>query len=186
MENAQYPNALRSQFKNKNKQALVEWFISCNLSTFGSLLFNNRAHSNPDRRLALLHLYWNKMDRVFFGNAVERMGWRIQRHVAIHNGANGDNVHAHFISETIGDQKLFCKVARKVWSDLSSETADLDSTRIEAADDTAACASYLLHERWGENSYCPLLSHFDPNRSINIDLNPSANLRVRKALYGNL
>lgn len=180
------PPNLLFPHKNKEKQALVAWFTSSRMPVFGSLLFNNRAHSNPDRRLALLHLYWNKMDRVFFGNAVERMGWRIQRHVAIHYGANEDNVHAHFISETLGDQKLFCKVARKVWSDLSSETADLESTRIEAAHDTAACASYLLHERWGENSYCPLLSHFDPNRTSNIDLNQSAKLRVRKALYGNL
>lgn len=170
--------------RDQSKQALFDWITECNLPVFGALLFHTNASADKVQRGRMLRLYWNTLDRCYFGNQVARKGLRINRHVVLHVGANGDNLHAHFLSETIGDSDEFCRHARLVWANLSDDTMSYDCTRIEPVNEIRHATAYLLHENNGAENYCPILSALRSDSNIvSTKLSHEQKLRSRRAAF---
>jgi hypothetical protein len=171
----------------RSKRALAQWITEQDMPVFGALLFHANATTNKERRLKLLRVFWQKLDRCYFGNQATRKGRRINRHVVIHFGANGDNLHAHFIAEAIGDTNEFCKAARLIWVNLSSETIGFNSTHIEPVESLHHSAVYLLHEQNGIDNYNPLLSSLraTTDAASNCLIQDQKN-RVRRLIYRNI
>ena len=149
---------VQNRLSKQAKAATENWIANCQHPLFGSLLFHSNAPINEHRRRKLLRLFFGKMDSLYFGNSASRKNMRIPRHVGIHRGSNGDNLHAHFVITPIGDTDQFCKIARLCWASLSNETYRYDDVKIEVARDQNDAARYLLHENFRSGEYCPLLS----------------------------
>lgn len=177
---------LHNNYRCRSKQEIIQWVADSEFSVFGSLLFHKDATVNVERRFKLLRLYWNKLDRVFWGNNASRSGLRVQRHVALHYGTSGANLHAHFVAQPVGDCQLFCKVARQLWCDLAVETIGIKETQIELAKDPVGAAAYLFHERDGWKNYCAELSYKTNIQTKPLELDDATKMRIRKALYGSL
>ncbi len=77
--------------RRQERRALVQHLLAQDWNMFGTLKFVNGrtiGRSNADK---LLRSYWNRIDRMFFGNAAERQKMRVPRWCFAHEGSDSKN-----------------------------------------------------------------------------------------------
>lgn len=156
-------NATRYSRIASMQRAHVEWVMSAPVNVFGTLKFCKTFDYERPPTLQVLRTasrFWNKMDRLYYGNSVEK-GVRIPRQCFLHMGSSQVNPHLHFVADVDGDCDLFCKLAALHWSLESNKTTSPADTIIEPVRDAVGSTIYMAREEFkmSGDSYQPALSH---------------------------
>ena len=135
--------------RKQERQALVQHLLAQDWNVFGTLKFVNGRTIGGQTAHKLLRSYWNKMDRIIYGNAAERQNLRVPRWCFAHEGLDHENFHVHFVLKAdTPDTKHMCCLLNAVWAQHHAQTAPLAKNWIMPAQDRAAVASYVTHEYW--------------------------------------
>ena len=140
---------------------LARWIEATDVDTFGTLKFRNGYDIDERAAARILSVYWNKVDRSFFGKQAVQRGRRVDRLLFRHMGTRGQNLHYHFAARSVGGMAPFCRCLRLLWADSFVETVDVDSVMITPIERKAAVARYLTHEfgRQAGDTFLPDYSH---------------------------
>ena len=137
------------ELRKQERRALVQHLLAQDWDVFGTLKFVNGRTIGRKTADKLLHSYWNKIDRVFFGKAAERQDMRVPRWCFAHEGADSENFHVHFVMPSpLQDTEHMCCLLNAVWAQHHAQTAPLAKNWVMPAQDRAAVASYVTHEYW--------------------------------------
>jgi hypothetical protein len=118
-------------------------------NVFGTLKFVNGRTIGRHSADKLLRLYWNRVDRVFFGKSAERQNLRIPRWCFAHEGSDSENFHVHFaLLSPVSDVEHACCVLNAMWAQLHTQTAPLAKNWVMPVTDRSAVAQYLTKEYW--------------------------------------
>ena len=129
----------------KCRTALANWVAKYEWDVVGTLKIRDSFSEND--ALKEVRRYFNKVDRVFYGNKAYRKNVRVQRFVFLQRGAYGDNAHFHFVAKTptnTNSAKEFCRLLKNIWERkiyISSSKG-----RFVVAQNKAAISNYLTHE----------------------------------------
>ena len=135
--------------RRQERQELVQHLMAQDWNVFGTLKFVNGRTIGRKTADKLLRSYWNKIDRVFFGKAAERLDLRVPRWCFAHEGADSENFHVHFVMPSpLQDTEHMCCLLNAVWAQHHAQTAPLAKNWIMPTQDRAAVASYVTHEYW--------------------------------------
>lgn len=140
------------------KTALFDWIEAQEFNVFGTVKFTKGADVTDEHGERTVRAYFNALDRVYFGHAVENVGMRHKRLVLRHTGICSTNLHYHFLAKPLTDANLFIELAKKQWGKMSSWTMAADETQIERVRSTKATAAYILHEYSKQHADCLCLS----------------------------
>lgn len=107
--------------------------------------------------------FWCKVDRICYGQSRSQQQ-RLSRFVYTHCGSNGDNVHSHFLTRSLGDTREFCILLNALW--VGSEGAGAavaEQNEILPIFSKQRAACYLLHEDHdgGMDGFNVKLTHLD-------------------------
>ena len=139
--------------RKRERQALVQHLLAQDWNVFGTLKFVNGRTIGRETANKLLRSYWNKIDRVMFGKAAERLDMRVLRWCFAHEGSDSENFHVHFVMKSaLHDTQSMCCLLNAVWAQHHAQTAPLAKNWIMPAQDRAAVASYVTHEYWRMSS----------------------------------
>ena len=137
------------ELRKQERRALVQHLLAQDWDVFGTLKFVNGRTIGRKTADKLLHSYWNKIDRVFFGKAAERQDMRVPRWCFAHEGADSENFHVHFVMPSpLQDTEHMCCLLNAVWAQHHAQTAPLAKNWIMPVQDREAVASYVTHEYW--------------------------------------
>ncbi|GGZ90230.1 hypothetical protein [Novosphingobium arvoryzae] len=129
----------------KNSAAWVDWITEHDWNVFGTIKFApNRNHVHPDQARRSWSKFWNKCDRLTYGQT----GNRIERAVFEHYGANGDDAHSHFLAKLPVDPKFGCVAMNALWRSMFTHAAPPSMNEITPIICTGAAANYGLREEW--------------------------------------
>ena len=135
--------------RRQERQELVQHLMAQDWNVFGTLKFVNGRTIGRKTADKLLRSYWNKIDRVFFGKAAERLDLRVPRWCFAHEGADSENFHVHFVMPSpLQDTEHMCCLLNAVWAQHHAQTALLAKNWIMPVQDRAAVAGYVTHEYW--------------------------------------
>ena len=135
--------------RKQERQALIDHLLAQDWNVFGTLKFVNGRTISRSSADKLLRSYWNKIDRVFFGKAAERLDMRVPRWCFAHEGADHENFHVHFIMPSpLQDTEHMCCLLNAIWAQHHTQTAPLAKNWIMPVQDRAAVTSYVTHEYW--------------------------------------
>ena len=135
--------------RRQERQELVQHLMAQDWNVFGTLKFVNGRTIGRKTADKLLRSYWNKIDRVFFGKAAERLDLRVPRWCFAHEGADSENFHVHFVMPSpLQDTEHMCCLLNAVWAQHHTQTALLAKNWIMPVQDREAVASYVTHEYW--------------------------------------
>ena len=137
------------ELRKQERRALVQHLLAQDWNVFGTLKFVNGRTIGRKTADKLLRSYWNKIDRVFFGKAAERLDLRVPRWCFAHEGADSENFHVHFVMPSpLQDTEHMCCLLNAVWAQHHTQTALLAKNWIMPVQDREAVASYVTHEYW--------------------------------------
>lgn len=137
------------ELRRQERQELVQHLMAQDWNVFGTLKFVNGRTIGRKTADKLLRSYWNKIDRVFFGKAAERLDLRVPRWCFAHEGADSENFHVHFVMPSpLQDTEHMCCLLNAVWAQHHTQTALLAKNWIMPVQDREAVASYVTHEYW--------------------------------------
>ena len=140
---------MRYHQRKQERQELNAYLLSQDWNVFGTLKFVNGRTIGRGSANKLLRSYWNKVDRRFFGKAAERQNMRVQRWCFVHEGADHDNFHVHFVMQSpLQNTEHMCCLLNAVWAQHHAQTAPLAKNWITPVHDRLAVASYITHEYW--------------------------------------
>lgn len=141
------------------RQIYIKWQESCEYNIFGTLTFAVGRPVYFAQAMRSWSLFWNKMDRLTC-RTVNGRQTRIPRHVFVHRGAVGDNLHIHFLAKVPDNVEDFCVRMNAIWSEMDATHAIPDQNDVTELQSTTGGAIYTLHEDHGESveSFQPLLS----------------------------
>lgn len=143
----------------KLRSAHIEWSSSQLYNIFGTLTF--AVGTNISLRQAEINwkLFWNKIDGISC-QTVKGKQTRIPRHVFVHHGANGGNLHIHFLAQVPGNVENFCVSMNAIWSQINVAHAIPDQNEVTALQSATGASIYVLHEdhRDSVESFSPALS----------------------------
>lgn len=108
----------------------------------GTLKFHNGRQVGKAAANKLLKAYWHKLDRIFFGHAVNK-GVGIERWVFAEYGELGDNLHYHFKAKAPTEPVFFCAIANIIWSEMNRQTATQKFNEITPTIDPIKSALYV-------------------------------------------
>lgn len=129
----------------KNSAAWVDWITEHNWNVFGTIKFApNRNAVHPDQARKTWSKFWNKCDRLTYGQT----GNRIERAVFEHYGANGDDAHSHFLAKLPVDPKFGCVTMNALWRSMFSHAAPPSMNEITPIICPGSAANYGLREEW--------------------------------------
>ncbi|MDQ2091159.1 hypothetical protein [Marimonas arenosa] len=135
--------------RKRERKELVANLLAQDWNVFGTLKFINGRTIGRHGANKLLHQYWNKVDRTFFGNAAHRQKVRVPRWCFAHDGSDSENFHVHFaLLAPIKDIDHACCILNAVWDQHHRQTAPLDKNWITPVWDRSEVASYLTREYW--------------------------------------
>ena len=135
--------------RRQERQELVQHLMAQDWNVFGTLKFVNGRTIGRKTADKLLRSYWNKIDRVFFGKAAERLDLRVPRWCFAHEGADSENFHVHFVMPSpLQDTEHMCCLLNALWAQHHAQTAPLAKNWIMPVQDREAVASYVTHEYW--------------------------------------
>lgn len=139
----------------------ASWIEATDVDTFGTLKFRNGYDIDERAAERILSIYWNKVDRSYFGKQAIKRGRRVDRLLFRHMGVSGQNLHFHFAARAVGGIDPFCRQLRLLWSESFIETADVGSVVIQPIERKVAVAHYLTHEygRLAGDTFLPNYSH---------------------------
>lgn len=141
------------------KKSYINWQKSCNYNVFGTLTFAVGRPVYLEQAMRSWFLFWSKMDRLTCWT-INGQQTRIPRHVFVHRGAVGDNLHIHFLARVPHNVEDFCVRMNAIWSDLNASHAIPDQNDVTELQSTTGGAIYTLHEDHGDSveSFQPELS----------------------------
>lgn len=124
----------------------TRWASSYEWDIFGTLNFATGRKVGIEEAQRRWSQFWGKLDRICYGQSRSQQH-RLQRFVYIHCGANGDNVHSHFLARSFGDTKEFCILLNALWAGLEhAGTAVVEQNEILPIRYKHNASWYLLHE----------------------------------------
>ena len=133
-------------YKTEQKN-FEKWVLARDWDVFGTLKFQPiRMIDGPQAHKVVRH-FWNHLDRVLYGKAVER-GCRLERWCFAHEGSHNDNYHVHFVANSPIDADLFCCVSNTLWTKKDRATANIQKNWITPVLDRQRVAHYLAKEIW--------------------------------------
>ena len=95
--------------------AWSDWANCHDWNIFGTITFadgSRISHENATRKWSR---FLNEVDITLFGQG-KKIQKRMNRYVFAHMGANGDNIHCHFLAQIDGDLKSTCIMLNDIWS----------------------------------------------------------------------
>lgn len=107
------------------KRTAEDWtnsLISDDFNIVGTLKFHNGRSISRNTALTLVSAYWHKVDKVFFGKAADK-GYGIERWCFSEYGADGDNLHIHFIAQAPVATLPTCAILNALWVNFNRSTA---------------------------------------------------------------
>lgn len=135
--------------RKRERKELVADLLAQDWNVFGTLKFVNGRTIGRCTADKLLHHYWNRIDRTFFGNAAHRQNVRVPRWCFAHEGSDSENFHVHFaLLAPITDIDRTCCILNSVWARHHRQTAPLAKNYIMPVLDRSEVASYLTKEYW--------------------------------------
>jgi hypothetical protein len=138
-----------TQQRRQERQAVMDDLLAQDWNVFGTLKFVNGRTIGRHSADKLLRLYWNRVDRVFFGKSAERQNLRIPRWCFAHEGSDSENFHVHFaLLSPLSDVEHACCVLNAMWAQLHTQTAPLAKNWVMPVTDRSAVAQYLTKEYW--------------------------------------
>jgi hypothetical protein len=138
-----------TQQRRQERQAVMDDLLAQDWNVFGTLKFVNGRTIGRHSADKLLRLYWNRVDRVFFGKSAERQNMRIPRWCFAHEGSDSENFHVHFaLLSPVSDVEHACCVLNAMWAQLHTQTAPLAKNWVMPVTDRSAVAQYLTKEYW--------------------------------------
>lgn len=154
---------------NQEKKALADWLLEQEYTVFGTLKFADGYSIQIDQAEKIVLQFFNKLDRVYFGNATTNKNIRHERAAFLHKGISRENTHYHFLAKPDIDPVLFCRLARKQWAIMSTKTMSYKNTQIELIRNNDAAANYILHEynTLGSDTLLTSATHINPLGNIN-------------------
>jgi hypothetical protein len=103
---------------NKTREAVIDW---CRDQQWDyAFTFTFPSEATKEHRKKTMRLFWNKMDRKYYGHSVGRFGVRIKR-LSMIEGRESDNnwhYHAAVASPTGKPSTLFLIRAMSTWNSL--------------------------------------------------------------------
>lgn len=149
-------------YRNKLRNAYINWSKSCDYNVFGTLNFAVGQKVSLHQAEIAWRVFWNKVDRLCC-KSVNRKQSRIPRHVFVHRGANADNPHIHFLAKAPGDVEAFCVLLNALWRDLDKRHAIPEQNEVLPLRSKTAASIYVMHEDRGHSvdSFSPSLSSHD-------------------------
>lgn len=133
---------------SKSEQIQLEgWIKQKDWDIFGTLKFQPIRMIGGDYASRLIAQYWNKLDRVLYGKAVE-VGCRVERWCFAHEGSHNDNFHLHFVAKSPIDRDLFCCLSNALWTKHHRVTASIQKNWITPVICRERVAHYLTKEAW--------------------------------------
>lgn len=127
--------------RQRLKQALIDWERQQHWTVFGTLKFVSSMNVNTFTGDKLIKLYWNKLDRLYYGRNRMQENYGVDRFVFKHFGANGDNLHYHYVARPAFSNFRF--FAHKVWDELAACCTD---PKIDLIRTVEGSTVYLAHE----------------------------------------
>jgi hypothetical protein len=138
-----------TQQRRQERRAVMDDLLAQDWNVFGTLKFVNGRTIGRHSADKLLRLYWNRVDRVFFGKSAERQNLRIPRWCFAHEGSDSENFHVHFaLLSPVSDVEHACCVLNAMWAQLHTQTAPLAKNWVMPVTDRSAVAQYLTKEYW--------------------------------------
>lgn len=129
----------------KISAAYVDWVIGYEWNVFGTVKFApNRNRIHPDQARKEWGKFWNRLDRLTYGQT----GNRIERAVFEHYGANGDDAHLHFLVRMPIEPKFGCVAMNALWRSMFAHAAPPSMNEITPIISPSAAANYGLREEW--------------------------------------
>lgn len=126
---------------------LEEWIKQKDWDVFGTLKFQPIRMIGGDYASQLIAQYWNKLDRVLYGKAVE-LGCRVERWCFAHEGSHNDNFHLHFVAKSPIEPDLFCCLSNTLWTKHHCATETIKRNWITPVISRDRVAHYLTKEVW--------------------------------------
>ena len=142
------------------KKSHVKWAHEANVDVFGTLKFQNGRIMHETHGDKLLSIFWNKVDRAYFGANGIRDGHRITRLVFKHFGKNDNNLHYHFVAKAEGQIFPFINLLKNVWKNVDYQTCSSFSY-IEAIQSQEKATYYCAKEckKLGNDTILPDVCH---------------------------
>lgn len=128
--------------------ALADWLNQVEWQVFGTLKFSDGSIISEQQAERSVKIFFNKLDRLYFGSNLVKSGQRIERVTFRHLGTSGENLHYHFIANPLGNVAKFCENAKQIWGSLDHSTLSQGETRVEPIGASTRAATYGLHEYW--------------------------------------
>ena len=160
-------------------QALAEWLNQREWRIFGTLKFADGSLIPEQQAERSLKIFFNKLDRLYFGSNLVRSGQRIERITFRHLGTSGENLHYHFIANPPGNVAKFCDNAKHIWGNLDYSTLSQGETRVEPIGTSTRAATYGLHEYWRNGAD---LIHLPTTHISSSHIEPASMPKMRRLL----
>ena len=154
-------------YSYKLRQEYANWIASGDWNICGTLNFAVNQKPSIVRATRLWSLYWNKIDRLCYGQS-GRAQYRLPRFVYVHMGGGGNNPHIHFLTTTSTNVKEFCFLLNAIWAGMNDVTADASQNEILPVFSKRAAAWYLMHEDQGYqmNGLSERLTHLPQGKQV--------------------
>jgi hypothetical protein len=135
--------------RKQERRELMANLLEQDWDVFGTLKFVNGRSIGHDTAHKLLRSYWNRIDRVFFGHAVDRQNIRVPRWCFAHEGSDRENFHIHFLLKSpIAKVEQACCVLNAIWAQHHRQTAPLAKNWVMPVISRPCAANYVTREYW--------------------------------------
>lgn len=133
----------------RERQELMEYLLEQDWDVFGTLKFVNGRTIGSTAAHKLLRSYWNRVDRVFFGNAAGRQNVRVPRWCFAHEGSDSKNFHVHFVIKSpTADMEHACCVLNAVWAQHHQQTGPMAKNWVMPVICRWSTVNYVTREYW--------------------------------------
>jgi hypothetical protein len=142
------------------KKALIKWFNNYEWDVFGTLTFKYSLNEFDAEKV--LKLYWNKIDKYYYGNKSHRNNLRVSKVCCLQKGTNNNNVHFHFLAKKPANIKRekFKYALNDFWHNNIREAGK--EVKFRDVDIIKKDINYLMHEfyKLGTDTFIPSASNF--------------------------
>lgn len=118
-----------THYRKRTAQDWTRSLVRQDFNTFGTLKFNNGRSIGQQTATKLVSAYWHKVDRMLFGKAADK-GYGVERWCFTEYGADGNNLHVHFVAQAPIQVYCFCTVLNALWVNFNRSTADYSNNWI--------------------------------------------------------
>ena len=173
-----------THYRKRTAQDWTRSLVRHDFDTFGTLKFNNGRSVGQQTATKLVGAYWHKVDRMFFGKAADK-GLGVERWCFTEYGADGNNLHVHFVAQAPIQVHCFCTILNALWVNFNRSTADYSNNWITPITHKEKAIAYTVKGTRFQNidAICQLASHTNVSGTINTGLDTQAqNQRINNRL----